>query len=204
VRTEIFYRQLLGRIQRTTQSKTIEEAYAFIPSDPLLTSYTRNIENMQGKALEILEEKQKREMSEQTDRAESAVVYDTENTGVGLFVINNGEVEKERAYRVAAISIKTDLPYSSVELVLDAIDAGTETLEPEPVEKVELPMEEIMLSKGKEANSLACQVFYRNKGVFNEIYEVHGRFIKHELMNLTQMESKIRTLKNWVKDGVQS
>jgi superfamily II DNA or RNA helicase len=110
--TEVFFRQIIGRVSRIREMGDGDfEAYVYLPADPRLIRYAKNIENAQEQALREQAERDSRDV----ERGECDFLpeaYSTRRSGLDVTLIGNRQYSKpeaeliERAAEAAGVSME--------------------------------------------------------------------------------------------------
>ncbi|HEX3239187.1 MAG TPA: DEAD/DEAH box helicase family protein [Solirubrobacterales bacterium] len=127
-RTELFFRQVVGRFIRTTPKPRRQMSYLLMPADPRLKALAREIELERRHALDLLPDAEEEELEEIDDATRS-------EPGEGFAALSSGDAELDEAImsETALQLFPTDDPKPAVKktIAIARPTAPPEDLEPE-------------------------------------------------------------------------
>ncbi|MDX6622407.1 MAG: hypothetical protein QOE75_339 [Solirubrobacterales bacterium] len=124
-RTELFFRQVVGRFIRTTPTPRRQMSYLLMPADPRLKALAREIELERRHALELLPDAEEEEMED--------AVPERGEPGDGFAVLSSGSAELDEAImsETTLQLFPTDDPKPAAKKAPVRPEAASEDLEPE-------------------------------------------------------------------------
>jgi superfamily II DNA or RNA helicase len=125
-RTELFFRQVVGRFIRTTPQPRRQMSYLLMPADPRLKALAREIELERRHALELLPDAEEEEPDED--------VPERGEPGECFAVLSSGGAELDDAImsETALQLFPTDDPKPTAKKVVAPVKTGATTEDPEP------------------------------------------------------------------------
>jgi type I site-specific restriction endonuclease len=182
--TELFFRQLIGRVSRRRNDDD-EEAYVFIPADPRLIAFAKNIENAQAVAAKQMEDKIIRESQEPTSPPKRCVAFlGSEHSGSDLVFIGNAAYDPGIAGKIKELASQSGLTNEQAARAWNAI---RKLLRAEPDIESAKPLEaqEKML---RQKITRLVKVLAKITGMhWKEIHKLYPRTYQ---MTVEQLQSK--------------
>lgn len=123
-RTELFFRQAIGRIVRNLQTEHDMESYCFIPDHPTLVRCAQNITNAQAQAIE--DEPGEEREGKPREPGQTALwpfVIGTEHSGTAGSIIDGDRLSPEQASLVSQIALEEGSSERIVWKVMQRIQA---------------------------------------------------------------------------------
>jgi superfamily II DNA or RNA helicase len=211
--TEMFFRQLIGRVQRvrflegkspSDDAKAWDrEAYVFLPADPRLIEHAKNIEQLQLSAAERKENKPDRTWPEPEPKEGVADVFlGSNHNGTETVMIGSEQFSAEDAKEIKDIADDFAITYDRAVLVFRRYGSsrwasnGTSTDqdcndEPTLLQNVE---DDLRRECNKLANKIASRLNLTHS-------EVHMKYAKQETLEEPELRSKKASLQRWLQFG---
>jgi len=115
--TELFFRQLVGRVSRVRHDEDFE-AYVFLPSDPRLVRFAKNIENAQLQALRDDNDKELRDFDIERREAGDDGPYVTRHDGTDVAFVDGQEMTAAEKRYIDEIATATGVEISKAAAVI--------------------------------------------------------------------------------------
>jgi len=192
--TEVFFRQIIGRVSRVRGLDDFE-GYVYLPADPRLIQFAKNIENAQLHALRDQAAKESREI-EQPDR--DGIVfepYTTRKTGVDVVLIANKQYPRQEAALIERAAEAAGVSMEKAATAFDIFRGGSvsEQITPEVAE----PLEE----KTNRIRAMCSKLAFRLSKLRDvHVSEIHGQFTRQDSMSFDQLKAKEKRLRRWIAD----
>ena len=194
--TELFFRQLIGRVSRTRDMDDFE-SYVFLPADPRLKRYALNIENAQTQCLQTMAERESRE-SRDRDGSDNLPLEFLESwhDGIEGCLIGNTEYSAEDAAIIARVSLEAGTSYETTARVMRALHGKSVATVAEPGEPAKtVSLEERLDHLRRECNKKA---FRLSKLRDCDVAEIHGKWPRQDRMTEEQLIAKREQLLRWI------
>lgn len=203
--TEVFFRQLIGRVSRRRRNPDPDgpddiEAYVYLPADPRLIRFAENIQEAQLRALQEQREREDRLLEE---REPQDVLlpepFTTQHGGVDVVLIGNRRYSPADAQAIEKTAEATGLSMDAAAKCLEIFRAQGVLSAAQPAQSpTETPLEK-RLDELRYACSQAAKRFALT--FHRDFDEVNGAFPKHAIATEDQLRQKLRTLKQWERQG---
>jgi superfamily II DNA or RNA helicase len=207
ITTDVFFRQLIGRVCRvrfTKQGEASEDAFSydagasvFLPADPRLMEHAKNIEEAQMRALLQKEKDREREPGPGPEPI-SRTFLGSSHDGVEAIIIGGRAYSSEAVEHIKAMSSSGGITIEKAAAFYD-MGFGRRGTHEETKEQTheDPPLEEVMRKKRRIANGLA---FSLSKLLQVHVQEIHREFApRQESMNEEQLDSKIANLRKRIE-----
>jgi superfamily II DNA or RNA helicase len=187
--TELFFRQVLGRISRVRGEGDLE-GYVYFPADPRLIRYADNIKNSQVLALKTQAEGATREI--QNTESPELGSYTTSHDGIEMVKIGDDWVsieEEKKTGRVAKMFKVTMQQARGIFLAMNGNVSPAPLPQDEPGPSKEDVMDKLRKDCGKAA-------FRLSKKLDCHVREIHRKFPPQEQMTEQGLRNKLQWLVN--------
>ena len=197
--TELFFRQVVGRVSRVRDveaggKQKFFEGYVYLPADPRLIAFARDIEKLQAQPLLDSTENDPRELGDREQGVLELESYSTHHDGTDIVFMKSDGLSPGQAAHLRQVAKATDLTETKVKEVLDCLSIGIDSQTIEAPERPTLSKEERMSELRKKIDRCAKKLAYHLNREHSEIhgsYKVGGRFIKQGDMTEEQLRSKL-------------
>lgn len=197
--TELFFRQLVGRVARKISGKEDFEAYVFMPSDPRLLKFAENIDNMQVQGIRETFDGEQRDATEQRERTLFDDVFTTEHLGTEGLTIAGRHYTAEAAAKVQQIANSIGVTQEKAAKFYD------EFLLPTAPASVALSQEsepESLESRAKSIGNKCAKLAFRlSKLIDVHVKEIHARFKPQKEMAIGELGAKHNLLQQWIAEA---
>lgn len=194
--TEVFFRQIIGRVSRRRGDDDFE-AYVYLPADPRLVKFSKNIENAQMIAVHSPSEHEPKERTRPEDEDVFFESYTTRHSGRDVTLIGNIEYPADIARKIEAYATEFCISMEKVARLWHRFLTDEPLPMPENQPPPSAPLEERMDRLRRECNSKA---FLLSKLMNVEVKEIHKGFSRQEQMNEKQLEQKLANLKQRIRN----
>ena len=182
--SELFFRQVIGRVSRVRDMEDYE-GYVYLPADPRLIGFSKNIENAQVLAIKEEAETEGREI----ERGESQMdftTYTTQHEGSEVVLIGNEEVSVQEYREIERISESQGLSMEKVRAVrvMSGISSSNVSME----ETKDLTTLEERCDKWRKKCSKSA--FRLSKLLDCHPADVHKNFAPQKGMSESQLQDK--------------
>jgi len=182
--SELFFRQVIGRVSRVRDMEDYE-GYVYLPADPRLIGFSKNIENAQVLAIKEEAETEGREI----ERGESQMdftTYTTQHEGSEVVLIGNEEVSVQEYREIERISESQGLSMEKVRAVrvMSGISSSNVSME----ETKDLTTLEERCDKWRK--KCRKSAYYLSKLLDCHPADVHKNFAPQKGMSESQLQDK--------------
>jgi superfamily II DNA or RNA helicase len=190
--TEVFFRQIIGRVSRVRGMNDFD-GYIFLPSDPRLIRFAKNIDSAQTQALKELTEPTGERLERGTNQQllPELESYTTKQGDGGGCIIGGRQFTPDRYNEIQAFSVKHAIALEKSATILDDVKPFSS---PSNIQStvVVVGKEERMEAKRRECNKLVTRINARTGENFKSI---HGAFKPQKGMSEDELDNKLDALK---------
>lgn len=195
--TELFFRQLIGRVSRKITDAEDHEAHVYLPSDPRLDAFRKNIENAQVQAISETQTPEPQERKEREQKELFDDFYSTEHGGIEKTTIAGREYEPAVARYIErmaeSIGVSMEKAARSYEYFL-----ANGIIQPQVAVRSEVPLEDKLHALRVECNKRA---FRLSKIMDCDVSEIHSKFAPQRDMTEVNLNAKLKTIALWMKEA---
>lgn len=194
--TDLFFRQLVGRIQRRRNDDDIE-GYVFLPSDPRLIECAENIEKLQMQAIEEDDEEDTGgPVGPRTDSPQF-LFGGSRNHGVELVMIAGSKYTLEQCAVIKRIAEVGRTSLETAAAIYHVANTSPQPCEAVPImaEGSQIPLEVELNQLRKQQQKLAFR-YHKKSGI--PIRDVHMNFPPVAMATRDQLLEKCTTLSKWL------
>ena len=186
--TEIFFRQLIGRVSRV-RGEDDPEGYVFLPADPRLIEFARNITNAQVQAIHEQAEREAREL-ERGEIQPDFNTWSTAHNGTDQVVMTGDVIPPKEAEELKRISEAVNVPMQKVREILSLSDALPTASQMDAI-PTETPLEERMQKLRNKCKKAGNKLAFLSRVHFQA---VHGKFKPQSQMSESELQAKYKAL----------
>ena len=216
VTTELFFRQLIGRVSRLI-GENDGEAYVYIPADPRLIKCAENIYNAQVQGLVDLTERELLQLENEGPSLTSTMPlfesYTTSHCGREHVYIDGDPVDAVQYKQVQEIARQEKLPETKVYAVMQActvmhnLSAANNKDYQQSLAQPVISLEEQMDRLRKQIETAVRNYARVTKCHWREVHNKYASHISHytpqKEMSIGQLKEKLKTILEWTRDSRQ-
>lgn len=155
--TELFFRQVIGRVCRVRGGKGDSEGFVFTPADPRITGFIENLLLEQLQAKREIEEREEQEAASREFSEQQADPYNTRHAGVDIAYIGEEKVAPDHYARVRHLAEESGNSMEEAKRLLEIIDGFSGSVG-EPISVPQKSMEKRMRELKTQLKSRVAQI----------------------------------------------